>query len=150
MQTIQTSSFSVTGLSVRTTNAREMSGQDGLIGPMWQTFFQTIAPVLREGSQVYGVYLDYESDHSGLFSVMACTDQTDLPATSEQYVSKNIDSGRYLVFPAQGQMPQAVIDAWGEVWSYFESDQCPHQRAYTVDYEHYVDSDSANIYIAIE
>ncbi|HFG1933513.1 TPA: AraC family transcriptional regulator, partial [Vibrio cholerae] len=50
---------------------------------------------------------------------------------------------------ATGEMPQVVIDLWNEVWNYFASEHCPHERAYTTDFEYYKSANSVEISIAV-
>ena len=61
-----------------------------------------------------------------------------------------IASGDYLVFEAKGEMPQVVIEAWGNVWNYFSSEDAKHTRAYTSDFEVYKSDSEVAIYIAIK
>ena len=138
----------VTGLSVRTNNRHEMTAE-GRIGGLWQGFSEHIAPRLKEGSQVYGVYCRYDGDHLGDFDVVAGTDQRGLEDGPDR-VTVTLADSEYLVFPAQGELPQAVIDTWQRIWAFFEQPDCPHRRAYTTDFEHYVTPDRADIYIAVK
>ncbi|MGC1373109.1 MAG: effector binding domain-containing protein, partial [Candidatus Sulfotelmatobacter sp.] len=66
------SGFSVIGIEVRTSNAKELSG-DGVIGKQWEKFFQD--DVLgkipnKTGSNIYAVYSDYASDRNGEYSFL--------------------------------------------------------------------------------
>jgi predicted transcriptional regulator YdeE len=94
-------------------------------------------PILALNSQVFGVYITYEFDYTGAFDVIACTDSLDLNEF-ENTVTTTIESGIYLTFKAQGEMPQVVFDFWGEVWAYFSQPDCPHIRRYTTDFERYI------------
>lgn len=139
----------VTGVSVRTNNHREMSAGSSRIAELWRRFERQIAPRLSRESQVFGVYDQYESDHEGDFNVLAGTDQKNLELDTDR-MSVTIQPGRYLVFPARGELPQSVISAWQRVWAYFERSDCPYRRAYTTDFELYTAKDSADIYIAVK
>jgi predicted transcriptional regulator YdeE len=139
----------VTGISTRTNNADEMSAAKGRIASIWSRFEQEIAPQLSEGNRVFGVYSEYESDHSGDFSVLAGTDQQNLD-TEADFVSRTIPAGRYLVFNAEGELPMAIINAWQRVWSYFQQPDCPHERLYTTDFEHYSEKSGCYLYIAVK
>ncbi|MCW4628168.1 MULTISPECIES: GyrI-like domain-containing protein [Marinomonas] len=61
----------------------------------------------------------------------------------------SLPAGTYLVFSGEGQMPQVVVSVWEEIWAYFSRDNCPHQRAYTVDFECYTSEHSVEVYIAL-
>ncbi|MEJ2763602.1 GyrI-like domain-containing protein [Photobacterium sp. MCCC 1A19761] len=141
--------FEVSGFSVRTTNADEMSPSTAKIGQLWETFYAQAYPKLTAGSNIYGVYTHYESDHTGAYDVMACSDGLAADALNGA-VSTQIASGKYLTFTAQGEMPQAVISLWGTIWDYFRADDCAHTRAYTTDFEHYLSADEVAISIAIQ
>jgi predicted transcriptional regulator YdeE len=57
--------------------------------------------------------------------------------------------GKYKVFYGEGEMPQVVIDLWGQVWQYFASEGA-EERAYTTDYEWYETYGKVHVYIAIK
>lgn len=142
--------FRVAGLQVRTRNAAEQQADSARIGPMWQRFYvedQFNKIALRQpDSFVYGVYSNYESDASGAFDVMAGVAVSD---ASADYPSLQIQGGDYLVFSAQGAMPDCVIQAWGLIWAYFQ-DNPEVRRAFATDFEVYTSPDSVAIYIGIQ
>lgn len=138
-------SISVKGIFVRTTNADEMNPLTAKIGTLWETFYSEVAPRLNQNARVFGVYTHYESDHTGAFDVIACTDLIDA-VNLKQF---HINAGRYLVFRKIGEMPQAVIDLWGEVWAYFSSPNCAHSRTFTTDFEWYKSENEIEIYISV-
>lgn len=145
----QIEGFDLVGLSTRTKNANEADSSTAKIAPLWDKFGAEAAPKLRGTPKVYGVYTNYESDHTGLFDVYACSDMLSTEM-SEDFTSVRIEPGKYLIFTAQGEMPQVAIDLWGEVWGYFSAPDCPQQRAYTTDFEHYVGSNEVQIAISIK
>ncbi len=137
--------INVTGISVRTTNANEMTPANAKIGALWEKFYTELAPKLSPNSQVFGLYTNYESDHTGAFDVVACSDVIN----TQELESFQVNSGKYLVFSGVGEMPQAVISLWGEVWNYFSSADCQYERAFTTDFELYKSETEIEIYIAI-
>ena len=141
-------SFTATGLAVRTTNKKEMDATTATIGVLWQQFSTQVVPKLSEESNVYGVYTNYDSDHTGEFDVIACSDDISTEQLPES-TTVSINSGKYLSFSGEGEMPQVVIELWQQIWAYFMSPDCPHQRAFTTDFEHYTSDDAATVYIAI-
>lgn len=157
MQAVEMKSFTVHGLSVRTKNANEMQPATAKIGQLWGDFYQHIIPKLKVASLSYGVYSQYESDFNGEFDVLAGADSASVmdAADREGLDSVVITAGTYLVFSKKGAMPQAVIEAWGDVWAYFSAKDCPHQRAYSTDFEQYrsmsemSEMSEVDIYIAI-
>lgn len=141
--------FEVTGFVIRTTNADEENPSTAKIGNLWSTFYANAAPKLDERSKVYGLYTHYESDFTGAFDVVACAD-TLSPEKLPDSVKFSIASGKYITFSATGEMPKVVIDLWREVWNYFSAENCPHERAYTTDFEFYKSADEIEISIAVK
>lgn len=137
------------GLSVRTNNTDEVDPAKAQIGQLWQGFFDQAFPKLTPDSKVYGLYTNYESDFTGEFDVIACANtlnDNDLDAL----VETEIQAGKYLTFSAEGELPQAVIALWGEVWAYFNAADCSHVRTYTTDFEFYKGETEVEISIAIK
>ena len=60
-----------------------------------------------------------------------------------------IDGGTYLIFTAQSDAVEHIIQTWQTIWAYFE--QHPEvQRAYRTDFEAYLGAGRASIYIGIQ
>lgn len=140
MNKVTIESFSINGSSIRTNNSLESSSA-GKIPALWGQFYssQTVPT-----EQVYGVYSEYESDVSGEFTVTVGTKSDELTKSNV-----NIKSGTYLVFPANGPMPTAIINSWKAVWEHFSRTHS-YERAYATDFEEYSGQDSARIYIGIK
>lgn len=138
--------IAIAGISVRTTNAAEFSPATGKIAGLWGRFFSeglfNSLPGKLADSPVYGVYSGYESDYMGAFDVTAGV------ATSQPESQLVLRAGEYLVFSATGPMPQTVLQTWGVVWQYFQSNPSV-QRSYATDYEVYLSADSVAIHIGI-
>jgi len=143
-------SFQISGLQVRTRNADEADNAKGKIGPLWGQFFARNLPETLPGKigdgKIYGVYSNYESDASGLFDVTAGVAVISAPA---DFASISIAAGRYMVFNCEGEMPAAIIEGWGRVWSNFSSGAV-HERLYLTDFEEYQGPQQAAIYIGIK
>jgi predicted transcriptional regulator YdeE len=141
--------FSVSGLKTRTCNSAEQTNETAKIGPMWGRFyseqlFERIAPQ-QPASAVYGVYSGYESDASGAFDVTAGIAVT---TPAQGYETISVEEGQYLVFEGKGPMPDAVIDAWQRIWSYFAANP-QIQRRYATDFERYTAEQAVAVYIGI-
>ena len=137
----------ITGICVRTTNAAEFNPVTGKIAGLWGRFFSEglfdSLPGKLPDSPVYGVYSGYESDYMGAFDVTAGV------ATSKAQGLLELQTGEYLVFSATGPMPQTVLQTWGVVWQYFQSN--PNvQRSYATDFEAYLGTDKVEIHIGIQ
>ncbi|OAJ94181.1 GyrI-like domain-containing protein [Vibrio bivalvicida] len=136
------------GFSVTTTNVDEQKPATAKIGKLWEHFYSQALPNLCPESRVYGVYTNYESDFNGAYDVIACSD-TLHNGTDGSFVKAHIEAGSYLVFSAEGEFPQAVINLWQVIWNYFANDDCQHKRAYTTDFEFYKSAQEIEIYIAV-
>jgi predicted transcriptional regulator YdeE len=137
--------FIVTGFQARTTNAAEQNPQTGKIGGLWQQFFGS--PLFAPTAGVVGVYSNYESDAMGAFDVTAgAVSSTAKPANTQ---SVQIQAGQYLVFRGKGAMPQAVIDAWMQIWQHFGQPRTDVERLYQTDFEQYMGADEVAVHIGV-
>ncbi|MBY0444290.1 MAG: GyrI-like domain-containing protein [Burkholderiales bacterium] len=143
------SAFTVAGLTGRTKNSDEFNPTTARIARVWGQFFAgnliEKIPSRLANSPVYGVYSAYEGDANGLYDLTAGVSVSE---GSTDFTTVNIQAGDYLVFEARGAMPAAVIQAWGNVWAYFE--QNPQiKRSYQTDFESYIGPNEVHIYIGV-
>ena len=143
----QAQAIAVAGITIRTTNAAEFNPATGKIAGLWGRFFSeglfdTLPGKLAE-SPVYGVYSNYESDYLGAFDVTAGV------ATTQPEGQLALQAGTYLVFKGAGPMPQTVLQTWGTVWQYFQSNP-DVKRTYCTDYEAYLGTDTVEIHIGVQ
>lgn len=116
---------------------------------MWQAFDAAVPVDYTNGERVYGVYGNYESDHTGKFTVLAGFDGLSFPSNAN--IEKvTIPAAQYLVFSHKGEMPQIAIDAWTEVWNYFSNGKVAHQRLYSTDFEYYPNGNEIEVHIAVK
>ncbi len=139
-------SFKVSGFSIRTRNELEMNPETGKIASLWDKFFKDLVPRFNDSSTVFGVYTNYESDASGEFDVIAGSNTL---SSYEETQEAEILSGKYLVFEKEGEMPNAVIELWSEVWNFFENEGCGYTRNFKTDFEKYIGSSKVEVYIGI-
>jgi CubicO group peptidase (beta-lactamase class C family)/predicted transcriptional regulator YdeE len=131
--------FTVAGIAVRTSNAKEMS-PDGQIGKTWMKFLQegvfTKIPN-KADSSILAVYTDYASDKEGEYTYVLgarVNSSADLPAG---LVAKEIPAGRYAVFTTQkGPGPKVVPETWMQINS-LSNTAVGGDRAYRADFEIY-------------
>lgn len=135
----------ITGISVRTNNKIEFSS-DARLPILWSDFHKSYFGKKLKPSSPYGVYHKYESDLNGNYNVLAGVED---PSSSEDLETVTIEFGNYLKFSNQGPMPGAVIDLWGYIWEYFENSP-EYERSYSTDFEHYIDEEHVDIYIAVK
>ena len=60
-----------------------------------------------------------------------------------------LQAGEYLVFSATGLMPQTVLQTWGVVWQYFQSNPNIY-RSYATDFETNLGIDRVEIHVGVE
>jgi predicted transcriptional regulator YdeE len=139
--------IAIAGISVRTTNAAEFNPATGKIAGLWARFFSEglfdTLPGKLVDSPVYGVYSGYESDYMGAFDVTAGV------ATSQPQAQLTLQAGQYLIFSGTGPMPQTVLQTWGLVWQYFQTNPGV-QRRYATDFEAYLGLEKVEIHIGVQ
>jgi predicted transcriptional regulator YdeE len=138
--------FSVVGIQVRTSNAKEASG-DGVIGKQWQKFFQD--GVLEKipnklDANIYAVYSDYASDHNGEYSLTIGAKVADGSPVPTGLVVRKVPAGNYAVVTSdKGPVAKVVTAAWQRVWDLEQKKELGGTRAYKADFELY-DQRAAN------
>ena len=149
MKIVKLEEKQIRGLSIRTSNAKEMNPQTAKIGALHQQFDAEISVDYKNGARVYGVYYNYESDHTGDFSVLAGVDQI-AGTRAENLESITLPAVTYMVFEATGEVPQIVIETWAKIWEYFSSENSQFQRSYITDFEFYKNRHEVEIYIGVK
>ncbi|MGA9966887.1 MAG: GyrI-like domain-containing protein [Terriglobales bacterium] len=132
--------FSVIGIQVRTSNAKEITG-GGEIAKQWAKFFKDgIADRIphKVDSTIYAVYTSYASDRDGEYDFIIGMKVSRVSDVPPGMVAKNVPKGKYAVIPtAQGPVAQVVPQAWQRVWSLEDNKQLGGARAYKADFELY-------------
>lgn len=149
-QLAEVPAFTVIGPFVRTTNAVEMSGNEGKIGPLWNQVMhggaEAIPGVIEHGT-IYAVYTHYESDETGAYDlILGKSVQPEQHAPLNMKVI-HIPAARYLIFSASDSSPDAIKSAWMNVYRYF-AHHPGQRRAFTLDFEQH-SSTGAKIFIAV-
>jgi predicted transcriptional regulator YdeE len=143
---VHQNAFSVAGIEVRTSNAKESSG-DGLIGKQWQKFFQD--GVLEKipnklDANIYAVYSDYASDHNGEYTLTIGAKVAAGSPAPAGLVVKTVPAGNYAVVTTdKGPVAKVVTAAWQRVWDLEQKKELGGARAYKADFELY-DQRAAN------
>jgi len=132
--------FSVVGVAVRTTNAKEMSGE-GVIPKQWQKFFQDgiqqKIPDKVDGT-IYAVYTDYASDRNGEYSFVIGVKVNPNATVPAGMALRKIPAGDYAVLTSdKGPVSKVVPAAWQQIWSLEDKHQLGGPRAYRADFEVY-------------
>ena len=155
---VQQQGFEIIGMSARTNNAKEMTG-DGAIAKLWKRFysdngifFESIPA--KTGNSVYAAYTDYASDAAGDYTFVLGARVKPGTKPPEGMIAVQVPAGAYLQFTTeQGSLPTVVPKLWHDIYEYFRRVEVP-QRAFHTDYEVYdAGMDPANatgtIYIGV-
>jgi predicted transcriptional regulator YdeE len=145
------SQFYLTGISVRTTNANGQSQID--IGSLWTRF--TTGNLIEQitnklSADIYCVYTDYETDHTGPYTAVLGCKVSSLAGVPNGFTGITIPTEKYQVYYLEGQFPANIGAAWQQIWA---SDI---NRKYTADYDLYkadpksFEETEARIYLAIK
>jgi len=131
--------FYVVGITARTNNAHEMSG-NGKIENIWQTLLQqNLAAKIpnKAGVDLIAVYTDYETDHTGHYTYLLGLPICSAEALPANLTVKHIPAGRYAVFSSgRGPIKQIVPEVWQRIWS-MSPEELGGARAFKTDYEIY-------------
>jgi predicted transcriptional regulator YdeE len=137
--------FYIAGLAARTNNAREMSGR-GKIGHLWRDFLQpNMAAKIpnKVGVDLFAVYSDYESDHTGHYSYLLGLPVLSTDAVPANLTVKHVPAGRYAVFTSErGPLQTVVPELWRRIWT-MSIAELGGLRSFKADYEVY-DQRAAN------
>jgi len=140
------------GLATRTTNTDEADPSKARIGELWGRFTsQNWAERLGQGGAVgptLAVYSAYERDVSGSYQILIGRELAGSSPVPPPLHVVDILPGEYLVFGCSGPLPSAVIEGWRAVWDFFERAEAP-RRAYTADFEKYLEPERIEIWIAV-
>ncbi len=132
--------FSVIGIQVRTSNAKEVTG-GGAIPKQWERFFKEgIADKIpnKVDSAVYAVYTNYASDYNGEYDFIIGMKVSSVSDVPPGMATKKVPKGRYaIVTSATGPVSQVVPQAWQRVYSLDDNKQLGGARAYKADFELY-------------
>lgn len=146
MELVELEEKNVVGRSVRTKNMDEMSGA-GKIPQLWQLFQNELFGKKLPISEPIGIYHNYESDHNGMYTLLAGVESKE---RVEELESVTIPAGRYLKFLAEGPVPLSVIATWQKIWTYFAQAGGEYTRAYSADFELYKSPTIVEIYISLK
>jgi len=94
------------------------------------------------------VYSAYESDVSGSYQVVVGRAIAGSSPVAPPLQVVDIPPGKYVVFKFSGPLPGVVIEGWRAVWAFFERPDAP-KRAYSADFEAYVEPERVEIWIAV-
>lgn len=141
----------VEGISIKTTNQDGQSVQD--IAKLWQKFFMDGVYNKIENkvnNKTIGLYTDYEGDYTKPYKFAVCTEVSEKSNNVEERLIKTIPKGKYAKFVINGDVQNAVGEAWSKIWN------MNLNRKYTCDFEEYqnnaedMQNQEIHIYISIK
>src|SRR5579875_1598793 len=103
MNTAFVETFHIVGLAIRTTNRNNQAASD--IGFLWERFFdENISKLIpnKIGRDIYGVYTDYEGDHTQSYTTILGVRVPTLDDVAPGLAVKTIKRGKYATFTARG------------------------------------------------
>lgn len=114
-----------------TTNQNGQSSID--CGNLWQQFEKVDLSRIpgKLGNDVYAVYHQYESDHTGHFHYFIGCRVESISEIPKGFTSLTIPKGSFFKKLAKGQIPNCIAYSWKEIWN---SDL---PRSYRFDFEVY-------------
>jgi predicted transcriptional regulator YdeE len=131
--------FIVVGITVRTNNAKEASGQ-GEIPQLWQNAMQNntldAVPNKADDSLIV-VYSDYATDNTGDYNYTLGYRVTSADKIPAGMVSKTVHAGKYAVLTSEQGAPQQVVPALWQRINTMTPQQLGGARAYESDFETY-------------
>lgn len=140
----------VVGVEVRTDNESEMKGA-GKIGGLWRTFADKRAELIpfgiAEDTLPVAVYHDYDGDHTAPYTLLIGVEWPLETAPPPGWVKREFAASLSHVWTAQGDMPDAVIDAWQTIWTYYEKAN-DRRRSFEADLERYT-PDGLEIHLGV-
>jgi predicted transcriptional regulator YdeE len=135
----QAESFTVIGISARTTNAKEMTG-DGVIGKFWGRLFQEnlLAKIPNKAdANIVAVYTDYASDHNGEYTFLLGAKVTSAADVPPGMVAKTVPAGKYAVFSSDSGPAYQVVPALWKKINRLPKTATGADRLYRADFEIY-------------
>lgn len=125
----------ILGLEVRTTNENMQAIND--IGKIWQQFMERdltslLGDAIVNPGVIYGVYFDYEKDHTKPYSFIAGVEVKSETQIPEGLSLVKIPENDYRIFETiDGELSQRVGEVWNRIWNSTEP------RSFKVDFEVY-------------
>jgi predicted transcriptional regulator YdeE len=127
----------IIGISVRTTNQNNQSAQD--IGNLWRQFYadKLVDKIPNKSSNaVYSIYTDYQSDFTGEYTTIIGLKVDSLDTIPAGLIGRHFPADNFVQFIAKGQMPNAVLNTWANIWKQDKE----LNRKYAYDFEVYGDT----------
>jgi predicted transcriptional regulator YdeE len=129
-----TNGFKLIGIATRTTNKNNQAAQD--LGKLWGNFFtENIMEKIpnKISSNIIAVYTDYKNDYTDEYTTIIGVPVSTLNEIPNGLIGREFEADNFQQFTAKGAMPNAVVNAWIDIW---QQDKTLN-RKYTYDFEVY-------------
>lgn len=129
-----TKGFKIIGISTRTSNQNNQSQQD--LANLWQRFFaENIIENIpnKISSEIISIYTDYSSDFTGDYTTIIGIPVSNLDEIPTGMIGRDFPAENFQIFTAKGEMPNAVLQTWMEIWQ----NDVQLNRKYSYDFEVY-------------
>ncbi|MDY3354475.1 GyrI-like domain-containing protein [Riemerella anatipestifer] len=126
--------FKVIGISIRTTNKDNKSKED--LGKLWGQFYaENIFEKIpnKVSDEIFSIYTDYKSNYTEEYTAIIGVPVSTLNEIPNGLVGREFEAENFQKFVAKGEMPNAVINTWIDIWNRDEE----LNRKYTYDFEVY-------------
>ena len=148
-----TNGFKIIGISVRTTNKDNKAAKD--LEQLWGQFYakNLLEKIPNKAlNAVLSIYTDYKSDYTDEYTTFIGVPVTTLDEIPKGLTGREFKADNFQKFVAKGEMPQAVVNTWVNIW---QNDKNLN-RKYNYDFEVYGEksqngeNSEVEIYIGVE
>lgn len=150
---VELSESTIMGPVIRTGNNDPAVAEK--IGGLWNEFMQngmaeSIPQPITEPYTCYGLYYHYDFESMEYETMVGCESKADAAPQGMELIT--IPAGKYAKFSTKGDVVQAVIKAWDDIWA---MEDFAALRAYTVDFEAYLPGEDMqnaciDLYVALK
>ncbi|PKA11647.1 GyrI protein [Leptospira meyeri] len=137
-QKIHLESMVLVGITARTSNAKEMTG-NGKIATLWQRFWEegilSQIPDPLVPSEIVVAYTEFETDENGEYTILIGTKVGSANSLPPHLTAISVSESDYLQVPTEwGPISEIGINTWKKIWS---EEKYRKNRSYKIDLEIY-------------
>lgn len=148
-----TNGIKIIGIATRTTNKDNQSQKD--LERLWGQFYaeNILEKVSNKiSNEIISIYTDYKNDYTEDYTTIIGIPVSTLNEIPNGLIGREFPSENFEKFVAKGEMPNAVVETWVDIWKKDKE----LNRKYTYDFEVYGENSQkgenseVEIYIAVE
>lgn len=129
-----TKGFKIIGISTRTTSQNNQAQQD--LGKLWGQFYaDNVFDKIpnKVSDNILSIYTDYKSDFTDEYTTIIGVPVSTLDEIPDGLVGREFEADNFQKFVAKGEMPNAVVNTWLDIWKKDKE----LNRKYSYDFEVY-------------